>query len=88
MIKKAMFFEVLADQEVPCCLCAHACRIKSGRRGVCGIRENREGTLHSLYILHIVVNSGLPMHMLYFFFTRTLPFDRVHQIFEGCVLSG
>jgi pyruvate formate lyase activating enzyme len=48
MIKKAMFFEVWADPEVQCRLCAHAGRIKDGRRGVCGVREDRERTLHRL----------------------------------------
>ena len=61
MIKKAMFFEVLADQQVQCRLCAHACRIKNGQRGVCGVRENREGTLLSLVYGAIVAENVDPI---------------------------
>jgi pyruvate formate lyase activating enzyme len=67
MIKKAMFFEVLADQEVQCRLCAHACRIKNGRRGVCGVRENREGTLYSLNYGMVVAENIDPIEKKPFF---------------------
>lgn len=33
---------------VRCGLCPHGCRIADGRRGVCGVRENRGGTLFAL----------------------------------------
>lgn len=45
---EAMFCEQLSDQTVHCHLCAHECRIKEGRRGLCGVRENRGGVLYSL----------------------------------------
>lgn len=48
MIEKAMFYEKLAENEVKCSLCAHRCRIKPGKRGICGVRENCEGSLFSL----------------------------------------
>jgi len=48
MIHKAMFYEKLAENEVKCSLCAHRCRIKPGKRGICGVRENCEGSLFSL----------------------------------------
>ena len=35
------------DGGVTCTLCAHGCRIKPGRLGRCGVRENREGSLVS-----------------------------------------
>ncbi len=44
-------FYIVEDQAagmVRCNLCAHHCRIKKGRRGICGVRENRDGTLYSL----------------------------------------
>ena len=31
-----------------CALCPHSCLIPEGRRGICGVRENREGKLYSL----------------------------------------
>jgi len=48
MIHEAMFYEKLAGNEVKCSLCAHRCRIKPGKRGICGVRENCEGSLFSL----------------------------------------
>jgi pyruvate formate lyase activating enzyme len=48
MIKEAMIYEKLDDRQVRCNLCAHRCAIKPGRRGICGVRENREGVLYSL----------------------------------------
>jgi pyruvate formate lyase activating enzyme len=61
MIKKAMFFDLLTDQQVQCRLCAHACRIKSGERGVCGVRENRAGILYSLNYGMVVAENVDPI---------------------------
>ncbi len=33
---------------VQCILCNHRCRIQNGKRGICGVRENRNGELYSL----------------------------------------
>ena len=33
---------------VRCVLCAHRCLLRPGRRGICGVRENREGELVTL----------------------------------------
>lgn len=33
---------------VHCFLCAHHCRIDPGERGLCGVRENRDGVLYTL----------------------------------------
>lgn len=35
-------------QSVRCVLCAHRCLVREGRRGICGVRENRGGRLWSL----------------------------------------
>ncbi len=48
MIKEAMFYEKLDGGKVQCNLCSHRCKISSGRRGICAVRENREGTLYTL----------------------------------------
>lgn len=37
-----------------CNLCAHRCRIPPGRIGICGVRENVEGTLYTLVYDRIV----------------------------------
>jgi len=47
-MKEAMLYEKLSDKRVHCHLCAHECRIAEGRKGVCQVRENRDGTLHTL----------------------------------------
>ena len=45
---EAYLYESLNDKKVKCNLCNHRCEIKDGRRGICGVRENREGTLKTL----------------------------------------
>lgn len=46
-MKEASFY-VKQDGKVKCVLCPHNCVIADGKRGVCGVRENRGGTLYSL----------------------------------------
>ncbi|MDN5358742.1 MAG: pyruvate formate lyase activating enzyme [Candidatus Diapherotrites archaeon] len=46
--KEALFYERLEDKAVRCHLCERHCYIPDGMRGVCGVRENRGGTLYSL----------------------------------------
>ena len=47
-MKEAMLYEKVEDGKVKCNLCNHHCLIADGKRGLCGVRENQEGTLHSL----------------------------------------
>ena len=47
-MKEAMLYEKLDGGDVRCRLCGHNCLIKEGHRGICAVRENREGTLYSL----------------------------------------
>ena len=47
-MKEALLYKKLSDNKVQCLNCAHACVISSGKRGICGVRENQNGTLHSL----------------------------------------
>lgn len=42
-----MFYESL-NGKVKCNLCNHYCIIAEGKRGICGVRENRKGKLFSL----------------------------------------
>ena len=46
-MKEAMFYERL-NGKVKCHLCNHYCVITEGNRGICGVRENRNGKLYSL----------------------------------------
>lgn len=47
-MKEAMVYEKLDSGDVRCRLCGHNCLIKEGQRGICAVRENREGMLYSL----------------------------------------
>lgn len=44
----AILAESLPDRSVRCHACAHRCLIRPGRRGICQVRQNRDGTLVSL----------------------------------------
>lgn len=47
-MKEAMFYKKLKGNKVSCSLCAHHCAVPDGKRGKCGVRENRGGILYSL----------------------------------------
>ncbi len=57
MQKEAMLYEVLQNDRVQCNLCAHRCKIAPGKHGICGVRRNDDGFLHTLvYGKAIAVN--------------------------------
>ena len=45
--REAKFYSTEGDK-VRCSLCPHSCLIADKKRGLCGVRENRSGTLYSL----------------------------------------
>ncbi len=47
-MKEALFYKKLDGNKVRCFLCAHHCIIKERKRGICFVRENRDGILYSL----------------------------------------
>jgi len=47
-VREARFYERIGDGKVKCFLCAQHCTISPGKRGICAVRENTEGTLYSL----------------------------------------
>ncbi|MDH3976050.1 MAG: AmmeMemoRadiSam system radical SAM enzyme [Deltaproteobacteria bacterium] len=53
-MKEALLYEKLEGGKVHCFLCQHHCRISSGKRGICGVRENKEGTLYTLVYDHVI----------------------------------
>lgn len=53
-MKEAGFYEKIDDNKVRCVLCPHLCIISDGKKGVCGVRENRDGRLYSLVYGRII----------------------------------
>jgi len=51
---EAMLYEKLEDKVVKCRLCSHRCRINNFKRGICRVRENRDGTLYSLVYERVI----------------------------------
>jgi pyruvate formate lyase activating enzyme len=47
-VKEASLYDPREEGKVRCRVCAHRCLILPGKRGLCGVRENREGLLYSL----------------------------------------
>ena len=47
-VRADLWTEWRGGPTVHCFLCAHHCRIAPGDRGLCGVRENRDGTLFTL----------------------------------------
>ncbi len=47
-MKEAMLYKKLPDGRVRCETCAHGCVIAEGKKGICGVRENRGGKLFTL----------------------------------------
>lgn len=45
---EALLYEKLEDKKVRCNLCKHRCFIEKAKRGICGVRENRDGVLNTL----------------------------------------
>ncbi len=59
-MRKAKFF-TSEDGYVQCGLCAHRCKISEGKRGICKVRENRNGQLFSLVYGKIVAENVDPI---------------------------
>ena len=45
-VRPAELTEALPDQAVRCFACGHRCLVKPGRRGICKVRFNRDGTMY------------------------------------------
>jgi pyruvate formate lyase activating enzyme len=44
-MKESYLYQKLSKNQVQCQTCAHQCKIALGQRGICGVRENQNGTL-------------------------------------------
>ena len=60
-MKEAYLYEKMEDRKVRCYLCNHRCLIKDGLKGICGVRENRGGTLFSLVYGQVIARHVDPI---------------------------
>ncbi|MGD9950406.1 MAG: AmmeMemoRadiSam system radical SAM enzyme [Desulfobulbus sp.] len=80
---EALFYQPAEAKTVICQLCHHRCRIHPGKRGRCGVRENREGRLLSLVYGRLVAESIDPIEKKPMF--HLLPGSRSYSISTvGC----
>ncbi|MGA2554521.1 MAG: radical SAM protein, partial [Smithella sp.] len=85
-MKEAMLYEKIDDGRVHCNLCAHRCVIKPDRRGVCGVRENRDGILYSLVYGTLIAENIDPIEKKPFF--HVFPSSKSYSIATtGCNFS-
>ncbi|HMK35391.1 MAG TPA: AmmeMemoRadiSam system radical SAM enzyme [Desulfomonilaceae bacterium] len=57
-MKEALLYDKLDSGEVDCRLCRHRCKIKEGKKGLCSVRQNKEGILYTL-VYDKVVSANL-----------------------------
>lgn len=60
-MKEALLYEKIGDGRVQCGLCSHRCQIAPEKRGICAVRENRDGTLYSLVYGRIIARNVDPI---------------------------
>ncbi|MHC4202594.1 MAG: radical SAM protein, partial [Planctomycetota bacterium] len=72
-MKEASHWKKAEGSHVDCFLCAHECSIAPGKRGRCGVRENRGGTLYSLTYGRLISRAVDPIEKkpLYHFLPGT-----------------
>jgi pyruvate formate lyase activating enzyme len=60
-VREALLYERIEDGKAKCGLCNHRCKIVPGKRGLCAVRENRDGTLYSLVYGRIIAKHIDPI---------------------------
>ncbi len=60
-MQEARFYDKVEDNKVKCYLCAHGCVIDPLKRGICMVRENRDGTLYTLVYAKVISQSVDPI---------------------------
>jgi pyruvate formate lyase activating enzyme len=82
-MKEAYLYEKLDHKRVRCHLCSHQCLIKNGAKGICGVRENQDGTLISLVYGKVIARHIDPIEKKPLF--HFLPASRSYSIATvGC----
>lgn len=67
MIREVILYEKLEDSRVRCSVCAHRCKINPGRRGLCGVRENKGGILYTMVFGTLIAQNVDPIEKKPFF---------------------
>ncbi len=75
-MKEAMLWKK-KNGDVLCFLCAHRCVIADGKRGICGVRLNSNGTLYSLVYGKLITRAIDPVEKkpLYHFLPGTMTYS-------------
>jgi len=60
-MREARLYSKNSDGSVDCALCAFRCHILKGRRGICGVRENRDGILNTLVYGSLIASNVDPV---------------------------
>lgn len=76
-MKPAMFQDRKEDNKVQCSLCSHRCLISPGKRGICAVRENRDGALYSLVYDKVIARNIDPIEKkpLFHFLPNSLSYS-------------
>jgi pyruvate formate lyase activating enzyme len=64
---EAYLYEPAKERAVRCNLCNHRCIVKEGKRGICGVRENRGGMLNTLVYGKLIARHVDPIEKKPFF---------------------
>ena len=76
-MKEALLYQKLDGDKVRCQLCAHYCVTANGKKGVCHVRENRDGTLYTLVYGRTITQNVDPIEKkpLYHFYPGSQAFS-------------
>jgi len=85
-MKEVAFYQGETEGKLRCGICPHRCLLAEGERGICGVRENREGKLVSLNYGKIVAAGSDPIEKkpLFHFFPGSKAFSIAAA---GCNMS-
>lgn len=76
----------LTEKDFRCTLCPHLCRISPGKRGRCGVRENRAGSCYTLAYANPALVQATPVERIPFF--QVMPGIRTLAVSTaGCPLE-
>lgn len=76
-LQRAELWSKERNNRARCFLCHHRCLIHDGRRGLCGVRENRSGVLYSLNYGKLISANKDPIEKkpLFHFYPGTMSFS-------------